>query len=239
MTFTQADIDDLNKRYSNRVTGDVLCQLLTLEMPGQISAVSSFGTESAVLLHMIAQSAPHTPVIFIDTQKLFGETLDYRDKLVAHLGLTHIRNIEPLPTAIHQDDPNGMLWSKNPDACCFIRKVEPLKRALADVTAWISGRKGFQSATRSNIPQFELSDGKLKINPLAQWSKDDLLNYFDHYKLPHHPMEADGYPSIGCMPCTSPVLPGEDARAGRWRGQDKIECGIHVPQGQTRKLDIF
>ncbi len=239
MIYTNEIVDDLKQRYSNRVTGDVLRQLLLEEMPGQISAVSSFGTESAVLLHMVAQADKHTPVIFIDTLKLFGETLNYRDKLVQHLGLTNIRVIEPLPRNIEQDDPNGMLWSNNPDGCCFIRKVEPLKRALSGVTAWISGRKSFQSATRAHIPQFELSDGKLKINPLAQWSKDDLLNYFDYYKLPRHQMEAEGYPSIGCMPCTTPVAAGEDARAGRWRGQNKIECGIHMPQGQTRRLEIF
>ncbi len=239
MIHTRESVDGLKQRYSNRVTGDVLRQLLLEEMPGQISAVSSFGTESAVLLHMVAQANKNTPVIFIDTLKLFGETLNYRDTLVQHLGLTNIRVIEPLAQSLTQDDPKGMLWSSNPDGCCFIRKVEPLKRALTDVTAWISGRKSFQSATRSNIPQFELVDGKLKINPLAQWSKDDLLNYFDYYKLPRHSMEAEGYPSIGCMPCTTPVAAGEDARAGRWRGQDKIECGIHMPQGQTRRLEVF
>ena len=126
-------------------------------------------------------------------------------------------------------DENGLRWSWDPDGCCEIRKVEPLARAKRGLDAWISGRKAFQSVTRENLPRFEIEDGRLKINPLGDWTKDDLEAYFAEHDLPRHPLEAQGYLSVGCAPCTSVVKPGEDPRAGRWRGWDKVECGIHLP----------
>jgi phosphoadenosine phosphosulfate reductase len=126
-------------------------------------------------------------------------------------------------------DENGLRWSWDPDGCCEIRKVEPLKRAKQGLDAWISGRKAFQSVTRQNLPRFEIEDGRLKINPLGDWTKDDLDAWFAEHDLPRHPLEAQGYLSVGCQPCTSTVAPGEDPRAGRWRGWDKTECGIHGP----------
>lgn len=239
MNFTQSDADARNARYANMITGDVLRHLLVDDLPGEISVVSSFGTESAVLLHMVARADRHTPVIFIDTLKLFGETLAYRDQLINLFKLTNVNSITPDADALAAADPRNILWMRDPNACCEVRKVLPLKRALTGVTAWISGRKGFQAETRKHLPQFEIADGRLKINPLAHWTKDDLNNYFDHFNLPHHPLEAEGYASIGCMPCTTPIREGEDIRAGRWRGMDKEECGIHTPLGQTEKLSIF
>jgi phosphoadenosine phosphosulfate reductase len=232
--FTREDVAALNARFTGKPTQDMLGELLGNELKGRVAAVSSFGTESAVLLHMIAQVDRDVPVIFTNTQKMFGETLAYRDTLSEMLGFTDLRVFRPDPRILAQKDKTGLRWSYDPEGCCEIRKVEPLQRALAPFDAWISGRKGFQAATRTNIPLFELDTkhpggGKLKLNPLAGWDKAALDAYFEAHELPRHPLEAQGYLSIGCAPCTSIVKPGEDPRAGRWRGWDKVECGIHTP----------
>ena len=225
--FGQSDADRLNARYAGVDTATMLAELLAGELAGRVAAVSSFGSESAVLLHMVSQADRDVPVIFTNTQKMFGETLAYRDELSERLGLTDLRVFRPDPRILADKDGTGLRWSYDPDGCCAIRKVEPLRRALAPFDAWISGRKGFQAATRQAIPLFEIDEGRLKLNPLAGWDKPRLDAYFAEHELPRHPLEAQGYLSIGCAPCTSKVLPGEDPRAGRWRGWDKIECGIH------------
>lgn len=216
-------------KYRDLSAKDLLRRFLVEEMPGRIAMVSSFGTESAVLLHMIADIDKSTPIIFINTLKLFGETLRYRDQLVRELGLTDLREVQPEPLRIEAEDPEGMLFLSNPDRCCHIRKTLPLQRALQPFAGWITGRKRYQASTRSTLEPIEHREGKFKINPLADWTQADVESYMESHGLPHHPLEADGYPSIGCMPCTDRVRPGEDARAGRWRGADKVECGIHLP----------
>ena len=194
-----------------------------------LALVSSFGAESAVLLHMVAEIDKAVPLIFINTQKIFGETLAYRDELAERLGFTDMRVYRPEPYLLAQKDATSLRWSYDPDGCCDLRKVEPLRRALGPFDAWISGRKCFQGRTRKALPRFEEDEGRLKINPLADWDKPRVDAYFAEHKLPRHPLEAQGYPSIGCAPCTSQVRNGEDPRAGRWRGWDKTECGIHDP----------
>ena len=196
--------------------------------PGRIALVSSFGADSVVLLHMVAQVDPATPVVFVDTGQHFEETLSYRDALVARLGLTNLINAEPDAAVTAAEDPEKFLFASDPDRCCDIRKVEPLARALDGYDAWITGRKGFQSATRSRVPLFEAEGDRVKVNPLVGWSASDLLDYIRAADLPPHPLVAKGFPSIGCLPCTSRVAPGEDPRAGRWRGRTKSECGIHT-----------
>lgn len=228
--YDAADAARFEARFAGVSTQDMLTELLAGELKGRIAAVSSFGAESAVLLHMIATVDRDVPVIFTNTQKMFGETLEYRDALAEQLGLTDLRVYRPDPRLLRQKDESGLRWSYDPDGCCDLRKVEPLRRALVPFDAWISGRKGFQSKTRTALPRFEAEDGRLKLNPLADWDKARLEAYFDAHELPRHPLEADGYPSIGCKPCTSKVQPGEDPRAGRWRGWDKVECGIHVAE---------
>lgn len=232
--FTAADAAAMQIRFAGMPAPEMLRELLTGELAGRIASVSSYGAESAVLLHMVAQIDKDVPVIFTNTQKMFGETLAYRDELSERLGLTDLRVFRPDPRVLALRDATGMRWSYDPDGCCEIRKVEPLRRALGPFDAWISGRKGFQAGTRTALPRFEEDDGRLKINPLADWSKDQLDAYFAEHDLPRHPLEAQGYLSIGCAPCTSKVRPGEDPRAGRWRGWDKVECGIHVstPPGE-------
>lgn len=225
--FTAADAAAMQARFAGVPAPDMLRELITGELSGRSASVSSFGAESAVLLHMVASIDADVPVIFTNTQKMFGETLAYRDELSERLGLTDLRVFRPDPRLLRLKDDKGLRWSYDPDGCCEIRKVEPLRRALAPFSAWISGRKGFQAGTRQALPRFEVEDGRLKINPLADWPKADLEAYFVAHELPRHPLEAQGYLSIGCAPCTSRVQPGEDPRAGRWRGWDKVECGIH------------
>jgi len=231
--FTPDDVARLTARYSGVTTAEMLADLLAGELKGRVAAVSSFGSESAVLLDLIASVDKDVPVIFINTQKIFGETLAYRDELAERLGLTDLRVFRPDPRLIAERDATSLRWSYDPDGCCDLRKVEPLQRALAPFDAWISGRKGFQGRTRAALPRFELDvddfRGRLKINPLADWDKAALDAQFEARQLPRHPLEAQGYPSVGCVPCTSQVQPGEDPRAGRWRGWDKTECGIHDP----------
>jgi phosphoadenosine phosphosulfate reductase len=193
-----------------------------------LALVSSFGTESAALLKVMADVDPAIPVVFLDTGWLFEETLAYRDTLIATLGLTDVRSIKPLEEALSREDPDRELWFSDPDACCRIRKVEPLARALKPFAAWINGRKRFQGGARAEIPVVEDDGAKLKFNPFANVSREEIEAIYKMAKLPAHPLIASGYLSVGCMPCSSRTAPGEDARAGRWRGQAKRECGIHT-----------
>lgn len=194
----------------------------------KLAVVSSFGTESAALLKIVADVDPAVPVIFLDTGWLFQETLDYRDQLTALLGLRDVRTIKPLEVNLRRDDPDSGLWSSNPDACCHIRKVEPLARALEPFSAWFNGRKRFQGGDRANIAVVEADGARLKFNPLANAIAEDLKALYASAKLPPHPLLASGFTSIGCMPCTTRTKAGEDPRAGRWRDRGKTECGIHT-----------
>ncbi len=218
----------LMERYNSANARDLLAAAIVTEFPGQIALVSSFGAESAVLLHIVAGINPDTDVIFLDTGKHFGETIRYRNTLVSLLGLTRVHSVTPSASVVASRDARSILWSENPDQCCELRKVEPLANALAPFAAWITGRKSHQSAERNQLPKIEYADGKFKFNPLALWSRIELVSYLDTHGLPRHPLEAVGYLSIGCTPCTDRGYPGEDLRAGRWRGRNKTECGIHL-----------
>jgi phosphoadenosine phosphosulfate reductase len=236
--FTQADAAALEQRFAGVDAASMLRTVLHEGLAGKVAVVSSFGAESAVLLDLVAQADPATPVLFVDTLKMFPETLAYRDALVKRLGLTNLRVEQPDPTVLAARDATDLRWSYDPDGCCEIRKTAPLAKALDGFDAWISGRKAFQASTRAALPRFEIKDGRLKINPIADWTKADLDAWFAAHDLPRHPLEAQGYLSIGCAPCTSVVAPGEDPRAGRWRGWNKVECGIHS-DGDTSDLPAF
>ncbi len=231
--YTEADAIRLNNMFRGRDTVEMLEVLLKENMLGDVAIVSSFGAESAVLLHLIGSIQPDIPVLFLETGKHFPETLAYRDALVEAIGLTNLINITPDPAAIAQKDETGLRWSYDPDGCCEIRKVIPLKIALAPYDAQFTGRKAFQSATRAALPRFEVEEGRLKVNPLADWDKARIEAYMAEHALPAHPLVEKGYLSIGCAPCTSAVKPGEDPRSGRWRGWEKVECGIHTPVTDT------
>jgi phosphoadenosine phosphosulfate reductase len=194
----------------------------------QLAVVSSFGTESAALLKVMADVDPAIPVVFLDTGWLFEETLAYRDTLIEKLGLRDVRSIKPLEETLSRQDQNRELWFSDPDACCRIRKVEPLKRALAPFRGWINGRKRFQGGLRTDIPVVEDDGTMLKFNPFANVSREEIQAIYRLAELPPHPLAAKGFLSVGCMPCTSRTSADEDARAGRWRGRPKTECGIHT-----------
>lgn len=231
--FREADAVRLNRMFQGSDTTEMLEVLLREKLAGDVAVVSSFGAESSVLLHLVSQIDRATPVLFLETGKHFPETLAYRDLLVERLGLKDLRNLTPDPALLAAKDESGLRWSYDPDGCCEIRKVMPLANAISRFDASMTGRKAFQASTRAKLPRFEIdtSDtmGRLKINPLIDWTPDDLARYMTEHDLPAHPLVAQGYPSIGCSPCTHKVAEGEDPRSGRWKGWDKTECGIHVP----------
>lgn len=213
----------------SRASAQTLLRTMLAVFPGRIAAVSSFGTESAVLLHLLSQVDPSAPVIFLDTGKLFPETLRYRDMLVDRLKLTDVRSVRPDAARLHHIDPHGSLHRDDPDLCCWNRKVEPLDSALTGFSAWITGRKRLHGGARAVLDMVEAGpDGRIKVNPLATWSADEIARYFLAHDLPRHPLQARGYRSIGCVPCSSVAGDGESSRAGRWRGTGKTECGIHL-----------
>ena len=205
----------------------ILGRLVGGPLRQRLAVVSSFGAESAVLLSLVAELDPAVPVIFLQTGKHFPETLSYRGRLADHLGLTDVRDVDPPRQALHEQDPDGELWYFDQDACCHLRKVEPLEQALAPFGAWISGRKRFQARTRSKLPFVEREGGRLKLNPLADWDAARIGQELARRALPRHPLLDRGFPSIGCAVCTRPVGAGEDGRAGRWSSTRKVECGIH------------
>lgn len=228
-------VDRLNDRYRHQGATAVLGHALTDPDLGQVALVSSFGAESVVLLHLVSVMAPATPVLFIDTRMLFAETLAYQRDLAHRLNLHDIRVIRADRLRLARADPGDALHRTDPDACCALRKAEPLDHALAGFDGWITGRKRYQGGERATLAFFELdaATGRIKVNPLAHWGAGEVADYIHRNRLPRHPLLARGYGSIGCAPCTSPVAAGEDPRAGRWRGQDKTECGIHFTGGRA------
>jgi phosphoadenosine phosphosulfate reductase len=220
--------DELDRALRTASPAEVIAAALEAVGRDRLALVSSFGTESAALLKVMADVDPAIPVIFLDTGWLFEETLAYRDALIATLRLRDVRSIKPAEEALQREDPERELWFSDPDACCRIRKVEPLARALKPFEAWINGRKRFQGGARAAIAVVEADGGRLKFNPFANVSRQDIEAIYAEAKLPPHPLAAAGFLSVGCMPCTSRTSPDEDLRAGRWRGRPKTECGIHT-----------
>jgi phosphoadenosine phosphosulfate reductase len=223
----------LNRAHAGADPVEVLARVLA-DHPGRVATVSSFGAESVVLLHMLARADRAAPVLFLDTEMLFPATLAYQRDVARTLGLTDVRMIRPDRTAAFARDPDADLHRRDPDLCCALRKTEPLEAALRGFTAWITGRKRHQTKDRAALELFEADGaGRLKVNPLAGWSAAEVNGYIDGHGLPRHPLVREEFRSIGCAPCTTRVAPGEDARAGRWRGQDKEECGIHIVDGRV------
>ncbi len=231
--LARLDVNELNEKFTAAQPQAILELAISKLYAGEIALVSSFGAESAILLHMAAEIDPFIPVIFVDTGKLFAETYAYRDQLIEQFGLLNVHSFHPDEKLLARDDPEGTLWQRNVDHCCHIRKVLPFENALDPFVAEISGRKRFQNDQRADLGFFQQANGRVKVNPLINWSATELADYVKRYDLPRHPLVAKGYPSIGCEPCTSPVKPGEDPRAGRWRGAEKTECGIHFVDGKA------
>ncbi|MCZ4351307.1 phosphoadenylyl-sulfate reductase [Roseovarius aestuarii] len=233
----EARADALNADYRHHSAIAVLARALHDPDLGQLALVSSFGAESVVLLHMVALARRDTPVIFLDTGMLFTETLVYQQELAERLRLSDLRIIRTDASALRNADPDDTLHQRDTDACCALRKTVPLANALEGFDGWITGRKRYQGGSRAGLEFFEAdrATGRLKVNPLAHWAPGDARTYIEENRLPRHPLVAKGFPSIGCAPCTAPVAAGEDPRAGRWRGQEKTECGIHFTNGQLTR----
>ncbi len=227
--WARARAAEFNRRFADSDAPELLHAAIMNAFRGRIALVSSFGAESAILLHMVAQIDPSTPVVFLDTGQLFAQTLQYVETLAGRFGLTDVRAQRPDPRAVAAEDPAGDLWRRHPDRCCHVRKVMPLAQALRDFDAWISGRKRYQGGIRATIPLAETDGCRVKFNPLALWSTADVDEYFRVHGLPRHPLQEFGFQSIGCHPCTADVAPDTGSRAGRWPGSAKTECGIHGP----------
>jgi phosphoadenosine phosphosulfate reductase len=227
-TNLAATVRELDRDLSIASPAEVIAVALRTVGREHLAVVSSFGTESAALLKVMADVDPAIPVVFLDTGWLFEETLAYRDTLIAQLGLRDVRSIRPLEETLSREDPDRELWFNDPDACCRIRKVEPLARALAPFRAWVNGRKRFQGGARAAIPVVEEDGARMKFNPFANVTREEIEAIYALAKLPPHPLVASGFASVGCMPCTSRTAANEDSRAGRWRGRAKTECGIHT-----------
>lgn len=221
-------VAQLRERYQGLDGAALLRPLIEREFPGEIAVVSSFGAEAAVLLALVAEIDPSVPVLFLDTGRLFGETLRYREELTSHLGLSDVRVLRPDPLDVRAADPDGMLWAQAPDACCTLRKILPLKLGLAGFRVWVTGRKRFHGGQRLTLPTLEAAQGWIKVNPLAPWTQAQVEDEFNARSLPRHPLSLDGYASIGCMPCTTRTVRADDPRGGRWPGLAKTECGIHL-----------
>ncbi|MEQ8897866.1 MAG: phosphoadenylyl-sulfate reductase [Roseovarius sp.] len=236
----EKNVASLNERYRHHSATSVLGHALRDPDAGHLALVSSFGAESVVLLHMVSVAKRDTPVVFLDTELLFAETLVYQQEVSERLGLTDVRVIRAGQAALASTDPDRTLHQRDTDACCDLRKTVPLQRALAPFDGWITGRKRFHGNGREALEFFEVESGtgRIKVNPLAHWRREDVQTYMEENRLPRHPLVAKGYPSIGCMPCTSPVKEGEDIRAGRWRGEEKSECGIHFVDGKLVRTGV-
>ncbi|MEL7482150.1 MAG: phosphoadenylyl-sulfate reductase [Pseudomonadota bacterium] len=232
----EARLERMNAELRDASAQTILRASIFREWPGEMTYVSSFGAESAVMLALIADVDPGLPIVFLDTGMHFPQTLDYREELIDRLGLTNVQTHFPDEEDRQSVDPKNTLWKTDTDACCALRKVRPLEPALEGYSAWITGRKRFHGGARMSLPVFEHASGRFKINPLASWTQDDVGLFFEHRMLPRHPLVAQGYPSIGCWPCTSPAADPNDIRSGRWMGQDKSECGLHVEKNDRPRV---
>ncbi|GAA6180962.1 phosphoadenylyl-sulfate reductase [Shimia sp. NS0008-38b] len=236
----QAKVDALNARYRHHSATAVMEAALKDPQAGKLALVSSFGSESIVLLHMAAIADRNIPVLFVDTEMLFAETLVYQQDVAERLNLQNVKVVRATETTLAAEDADRTLHLRDTDACCALRKTRPLQKELRGYDGWITGRKRFQSGTRAALDFFEVEEftGRIKVNPLAHWSPEDVRSYMEENRLPRHPLVAQGYPSIGCAPCTSKVAEGEDPRSGRWRGQNKEECGIHFVDGKMVRKGV-
>lgn len=228
---TDAELKTVSDSFESKHPQDVLAYALDA-YAGRIVLACSFGAEDVVLVDMIHRLHPKTPLFYLDTEFLFPETYQLRDRIVEKYGLVaeQVVHMKPALTPEAQAGQYGeALWSRDPNQCCRIRKVEPLTRVLAGYDAWITGIRREQTPTRANagIVEWDTQFNLVKFNPLARWTNDDVWAYIRIHEVPYNPLHDRNYPSIGCTYCTAPVLPGEDPRSGRWKNQGKLECGIH------------
>lgn len=236
--MTSPSLTRLQSFYGELDALPLLRALIQNEFREHVALLTSFGADSALLLSLVAEINPATPVFFLETGKHFPETLTYAQQLEQTLKLSNTHWLTPDPALLERTDPVGALWKTQPNRCCWLRKVEPLDRAIEQhgIRALITGRKRYQTPERAEMQTIELdAQGIFRINPLALWTKARQKEEIQTRGLPPHPLVAQGYRSIGCAPCTSPVEEGQDDRAGRWAHtigldeEQKTECGIHIP----------
>tara|TARA_B100000676_G_C17891947_1_gene739685 strand:- start:310 stop:1041 length:732 start_codon:yes stop_codon:yes gene_type:complete len=227
MEFAEVQASELQRKYGYLDAPELLEVMIKKVFYGDITIVSSFGTEAAILLALVSDIDSSTPVVFVETGKHFPETLAYRDKIISTLKLTAVKSVAPSPIDLNVHDPDGDLWSKNPNLCCYLRKVISLEKALAGFNCWVTGRKQIHSGARTNLQKIDSLNGRIKINPLADWDQQRIKSEFTSRRLPLHPLSEKNYTSVGCLPCTRPTKSGEGYRDGRWSGIEKTECGIH------------
>jgi phosphoadenosine phosphosulfate reductase len=230
LPLSPADVEGLADEFEGRSAQDVLAWAAG-RFAGRIVLTCSWQRQSSVLVDMLHRMGAEVRIVELDTGLLFAETYATRDRLIDRYDL-RVERVDPLQTVEEQAETEGpALWTRDPDRCCALRKVEPLRRALVGMDAWITGIRRAQSATRAGARKVELDRvrGVVKVQPLADWSDEDVMGYLFAHDVPYNPLHDQGYPSIGCVPCTRAVLAGEDPRAGRWAGSDKTECGLHLP----------
>ena len=220
-------IDQLNKDFSNKSPEIIIDQCINKLFKKKVAYVCSFGSESVVILNIIAKIDKSTPIIFLNTHFLFHETISYKNTLIKKFGLKNLIETFPTNTDLKINDLNNDLWKSNPDKCCHLRKVKPLKKELKYFDGWISGRKSYHKGDREFLNIFEIQDRKIVINPLINQDQKSIENYFEENRLPKHPLIKKNYFSIGCTHCTSPAKNLSDMRSGRWEHLNKTECGIY------------
>ena len=227
-----ADLQRIGREFESRTPQEAV-RWGVENFRGGITLACSFGAEDVVLADMVARIDPTVPLFYLDTDYLFPETLEVRDRIVARYGVTAVP-VKPLLTLEEQEARHARdLFATRPDLCCNIRKVEPLRRHLGGFQAWITGIRRDQAPTRANagLVEWDKVFNLVKLNPLARWSWDDVWAYIRAHEVPYNTLHDSNYPSIGCQPCTRQVKPGEDMRAGRWANFSKKECGLHVETG--------
>lgn len=224
----------LNAEFAGLTAQQILGRLLRGNVAGRVAVVSSFGAEAACLLKLVADKDPATPVVFLDTRKHFAETLTYVDDLMDQLGMTTLVRARPAPARLELEDPDGLLHQRATDRCCYLRKTLPMIGVLKNFDCILTGRKRFQTDERASMNVVEVQESWLRVNPLADWSREQSLAFLSDHGLLEHPLVSQGFASIGCEPCT---VPNDDFRAGRWAGSDKTECGIHIDEdGRIRPV---
>jgi phosphoadenosine phosphosulfate reductase len=232
LPLTPVDVDRVATEFEDRSAEEVLAWAVE-RFAGRIVLTCSWQRQSSVLVDMLHRVGADVRIVELDTGLLFPETYATRERLIERYGLD-VELVAPRRTVAEQAEDEGPeLWAREPDRCCGLRKVEPLERALDGMDAWITGIRRAQSATRTGARKVELDlrRGVVKVQPLVDWSDEDVQGYLYAHDVPYNPLHDQGYPSIGCVPCTRPVVEGEDPRAGRWAAFGKTECGLHLPAG--------
>ncbi len=227
MEIDQKFLNLLNAKNEKLTPQKILDKSIKFTFKDKVAYVCSFGTESAIILHMISQIDRNFPVILLNTNFLFKETIVYKNYLLDKFKLTNYHEVTPDKKDLKFKDSDNKLWKKNPDLCCNIRKVLPLQKKLKLFDAWISGRKSYQDGERKKIKAFEILNKKIVINPLANINREFVDEYFKENNINRHPLFKKGYLSIGCVNCTVRTLNSDDPRSGRWSNKTKTECGIH------------